>query len=157
MLFIHTRNIQNIYSQIIYTQSDKKSNNIHFRSSYKHNIYSENKFRHIKAFIQHQTQSKKMRKNVITEEKYSSPTLFPQGFESLKIQEYFFSSITFLNPHFFKRLKCVPLRYLSLNFYYRKRMETEKIYFTCDFLDNFCSQSIDFKYKKIRHYQKKYA
>ena len=34
-------------------------------------------------------------------------------------------------------------------------METDKIYFTCDFLDNFFPQSIDFKYTKIRHNQKK--
>ena len=35
-------------------------------------------------------------------------------------------------------------------------MEADQIYFTCDFLDNFFfSQSIDFKYTKIRHYQKK--
>jgi hypothetical protein len=90
MLFIHTRNIQNIYSQIIYTQSDKKTNHIDVLSSYKHNIYSENKFRHIKSHIQHQTQSKKVRKHYIAEEKYSSPTSFPLGFEPVKIHEYTF-------------------------------------------------------------------
>ena len=35
-------------------------------------------------------QSKKMRKNFITEKNNGSPTLFPQGFEPLNIHEYTF-------------------------------------------------------------------
>jgi hypothetical protein len=55
---------------------------------------------------------------------------------------------------FFKRLKFDPLRYLSLNYYYRKRMEPTKfpsrvIFWTIVF------KSIDFKYTKIRHNQKR--
>jgi len=48
MLFIHTGNIQNIYT----IQSNKNK-------SYTLSIVLENKLRHIKSYIQYQTQSKK--------------------------------------------------------------------------------------------------
>jgi hypothetical protein len=73
---LFTPEMYKIYTVKLYIHNPIKKTKS-YSSSYKHNIYSENKFRHIKSYIQHQTHSKKMHTNYIAEEKYSSLTLFP--------------------------------------------------------------------------------